>query len=88
MPSASAARWAVVVARAPRSRHVTVCEVVLLPGPDAVLAPTWVPWQDRIAPGDLGPADVLAYRQDDPYLAPGHFAAQSIAASRSGTSIR
>jgi Protein of unknown function (DUF3027) len=64
-------RWAVTVARAPRSRHVTVCEVVLLPGTDAILAPPWVPWQERIAPGDLGPADVLAYRSDDPYLAPG-----------------
>ncbi|HYJ75252.1 MAG TPA: DUF3027 domain-containing protein [Kineosporiaceae bacterium] len=65
-------RWAVTVARAPRSRHATVCEVVLLPGADAVLAPTWVPWQNRIAPGDLGPADVLPYRPDDPYLAPGY----------------
>jgi Protein of unknown function (DUF3027) len=65
-------RWAVTVARAPRSRAVTVDEVVLLPGSDAVLAPPWVPWQDRIAPGDLGPADVLPYRADDPDLAPGY----------------
>jgi hypothetical protein len=64
--------WAVTVARAPRSRVATVCEVVLLPGPDAVLAPAWLPWQDRIAPGDLGPADVLPYRPDDPYLSPGY----------------
>jgi hypothetical protein len=64
-------RWAVTVARAPRSRTVTVCEVVLLPGTDAILAPTWVPWQNRIAPGDLGPADALPYRPDDPNLAPG-----------------
>jgi hypothetical protein len=67
-------RWAVTVARAPRSRAVTVCEVVLLPGADAILPPAWVPWQDRIAPGDLGPADVLPYRADDPYLAPGYIA--------------
>jgi Protein of unknown function (DUF3027) len=65
-------RWAVTVARAPRSRAVTVCEAVLLPGPGAILPPPWVPWQDRIAPGDLGPADVLPYRQDDPNLAPGY----------------
>jgi hypothetical protein len=65
-------RWAVTVARAPRSRAVTVCEVVLLPGSDAVLAPPWVPWQNRIAPGDLGPADVLPYRSDDPNLVPGY----------------
>jgi Protein of unknown function (DUF3027) len=65
-------RWAVTLARAPRSKVVTVCEVVLLPGPDAILAPPWVPWQDRIAPGDLGPADVLPYRPDDAHLAPGY----------------
>ncbi len=63
--------WAVTVARAPRSRTVTVCEVVLLPGTDAILAPPWVPWHDRIAPGDLGAADVLPYRADDPNLVPG-----------------
>jgi len=67
-------RWAVTVARAPRSRTVTVCEVVLLPGTDAILPPAWVPWQERIAPGDLGPADVLPYRADDPFLAPGYSA--------------
>jgi hypothetical protein len=44
---------------------------VLLPGPDAVLAPPWVPWSDRIAPGDLGAADALPYRADDPFLEPG-----------------
>ncbi len=64
-------RWAVTVARAPRARNVTVCEVVLLPGADAVLAPAWLPWEERIAPGDLGAADVLPYRADDPFLAPG-----------------
>src|SRR3954471_13771926 len=65
-------RWAVTVARAPRSRTVTVCEVVLLPGADAILAPAWLPWQERIAPGDVGPADVLPYRLDDPYLHPAY----------------
>ena len=63
--------WAVVVARAPKAHVVTVSEVVLLPGPDAVLAPPWVPWSDRIVPGDLGAADALPYRADDPFLEPG-----------------
>jgi hypothetical protein len=35
--------WSVAVARAPRSRTITVDEVVLLRGPDALLAPPWVP---------------------------------------------
>ena len=67
-------RWAVSLARAPRARAVTVCEVVLLPDEGAVLAPTWVPWADRIAPGDLGPRDVLPYRPDDDNLEPGYAA--------------
>jgi hypothetical protein len=65
-------RWAVTVARAPRARTATVSEVVLLPGPDSVLAPAWVPWSDRIAPGDLGANDALPYRSDDPYLEAGY----------------
>jgi hypothetical protein len=65
-------RWAVTVARAPRARHATVSEVVLLPGSEAVLAPAWVPWSERIAPGDLGVGDALPYRADDPYLEPGY----------------
>jgi len=65
-------RWAVTVARAPRSRHVTVSEVVLLPDRDAVIAPAWLPWSDRLAPGDLGVGDALPYRADDPYLEQGY----------------
>jgi hypothetical protein len=64
--------WAVTVARASRLRTATVSEVVLLPGPDAILPPPWVPWSDRIAPGDLGANDALPYRADDPYLEPGY----------------
>jgi Protein of unknown function (DUF3027) len=65
-------RWAVTVARAPRSRHVTVCETVLLPGPDALVAPEWVPWQDRLQPGDLGVGDLLPTAPDDDRLVPGY----------------
>jgi hypothetical protein len=65
-------RWAVVVARAPRARTVTVSEVALLPGADAVQAPIWLPWSDRIVPGDLGAADTLPFRVDDPYLEQGY----------------
>src|SRR5262245_7841483 len=37
-------RWSVTVARAARSRVVTIDEVVLLPGEEALLAAPWVPW--------------------------------------------
>ena len=64
--------WSVTVARAPRSRTVTVCETVLLPGPDALRPPEWVPWHDRLQPGDLGIGDVLPTPTDDERLAPGY----------------
>lgn len=63
-------RWAVTVARAPRQKTVTVDEVVLLPGDEAVLAPEWLPWRERIRPGDLGPGDLLPTEDDDPRLVP------------------
>lgn len=40
--------WFVTLARAPRSKKVTVCEVGLLPGEGALLAPEWVPWAERV----------------------------------------
>ncbi|GAA4943512.1 DUF3027 domain-containing protein [Actinoplanes utahensis] len=65
-------RWAVTVTRVPRSRHVTVCETVLLPGPDALLAPGWVPWNERVQPGDLGVGDLMPTAPDDDRLTPGY----------------
>lgn len=63
-------RWAVTVARAPRAKVVTVDESVLVPGPDALLAPAWVPWQDRLRPGDVGIGDLLPASADDERLVP------------------
>ncbi|MEV6742093.1 DUF3027 domain-containing protein [Streptomyces sp. NPDC051104] len=64
-------RWAVTVARASRAKVVTVDETVLLPGPDALLAPEWVPWSERLRPGDLGPGDLLPTDAEDLRLEPG-----------------
>jgi hypothetical protein len=61
--------WAVVVTRASRSKAVTVNDVVLLPGDEAVLPPAWVPWSERLRPGDLGVGDLLPTAVDDPRLA-------------------
>ena len=63
-------RWAVTVTRAPRSKVVTVDESVLLPGADSLLAPAWVPWQDRLRPGDVGIGDLLPASADDERLVP------------------
>jgi hypothetical protein len=65
-------RWAVTVTRVSRSKHVTVCETVLLPGPDALVAPQWLPWEERLRPGDLGVGDLLPTPPDDDRLVPGY----------------
>ncbi|MCK1795340.1 DUF3027 domain-containing protein [Streptomyces sp. XM4193] len=58
-------RWAVTVARASRAKNVTLDETVLLPGPGAVLAPEWLPWNERLRPGDMGPGDLLPTEPTD-----------------------
>lgn len=65
-------RWAVTVASAGEGQPVTVSEVVLLPGPEALVAPQWVPWQERVQQGDLGAGDLLPSDPDDPRLSPGY----------------
>ena len=64
-------RWAVTVTRASRAKKVTVSEAVLLPGTGALLAPEWLPWSERLRPGDLGVGDLLPTADDDDRLAPG-----------------
>ncbi|WP_083887358.1 DUF3027 domain-containing protein [Nocardia asiatica] len=67
-------QWAVVVAAPPGADHATVSESALLPGPDALVAPEFVPWEQRVRPGDLAPGDLLAPPADDPRLVPGYVA--------------
>jgi hypothetical protein len=74
MPGYRGWQWAVVVAACPGADHATISEVVLVPGPTALLAPRWVPWQQRVRPGDLSPGDLLAPAADDPRLVPGYMA--------------
>lgn len=62
--------WAVTIARAP-GFDPTVSDVVLLPGDDALVAPAWVPWSERVQAGDLGVGDLLITTADDPRLVPG-----------------
>jgi hypothetical protein len=69
-PAYAGWRWAVTVVRAPRAKAVTVSETVLLPGPESLLAPDWVPWHDRLRPGDLGVGDLLPAPPDDERLVP------------------
>lgn len=64
--------WTVTVARVSRSKLVTVCEVELLPGDDALLSPAWVPWAERLEPADVGPNDVLPDGANDERVVPGY----------------
>ena len=63
--------WACVLALVPGG-EVTVDEIALLPGDDALVAPEWVPWEKRIRPGDLGAGDLLPPAEDDERLVPGY----------------
>ncbi len=63
--------WSVTVALVDAKRP-TVSEVTLLPGPDALLAPAWVPWEQRVRSGDLGVGDLLPSAPDDPRLVPAY----------------
>jgi hypothetical protein len=63
-------RWAVTVNRAARAKAVTISETTLVPGPDSLLAPPWVPWSERVRPGDLGIGDLMPAAEDDERLVP------------------
>ncbi len=63
--------WSVTLAAAAGSGTATVCEVVLLPGDGALLAPAWVPWNERVRPGDLSPGDLHPTPAEDPRLEAG-----------------
>lgn len=71
-PGYSGWNWCAVLASSPGDDHITVSEVALLPGVDALTAPQWVPWAERIRPGDLSPGDTLAATEDDVRLVPGY----------------
>src|ERR1700744_901092 len=74
LPGYQGWQWAVVVAAYPGAEQATVSEVGLVPGPTALLAPEWVPWDQRVRPGDLNPGDLLAPAKDDLRLVPGYLA--------------
>lgn len=65
-------RWSVTLACPDGESRPTVSEVVLVPGPDALVAPAWVPWQERVRPGDLGVGDLLPVSPDDERLVPAY----------------
>jgi len=63
LPAIQGWQWAVVMAAYPGAINATISEVVLVPGPTALLAPQWVPWDQRVKPGDL---DLVIYSRRRP----------------------
>ena len=53
-------QWYAVLTRNSRSKVVTVDELGLLPSDDSILAPEWIPWAERVRPGDEQGEDELA----------------------------
>ena len=66
--------WAVtiMVADDDPDAPVTLGEVALLPGADAVVAPEWIPWNERVRAEDLAPGDLLPVDSDDDRLVPAY----------------
>ncbi|USR79248.1 DUF3027 domain-containing protein [Arcanobacterium pinnipediorum] len=60
--------WVVSLVRVPRAKKALVAELSILPGEDALLAPDWVPWSDRLHPSDIHPSDRMPYNPHDPLL--------------------
>ncbi|MBG6183274.1 hypothetical protein IWX65_001223 [Arthrobacter sp. CAN_A214] len=44
--------WFATLARVPRGKEPSVCEVGLLPSERALVAPEWLPWSQRVRPED------------------------------------
>lgn len=80
VPGYSGWEWNAVVACATGSDHITVNEVALVPAPsgDALQAPDWVPYTERLRPGDLGPGDLMEPAPDDERLTDDSFSKDAV----------
>ena len=62
--------WAVTVAKVDSHSAPTICDVVLLPGAEALLAPEWIPYSSRITADDVGVGTIVPTAADDARLVP------------------
>ena len=63
--------WCITVAKVDENATPTVCDVVILPGPDSLLAPDHIPYMDRILPEDITPGVIVPSILEDTRLVPG-----------------
>lgn len=71
MPGYVGWRWSISITKVDSDSNPTVCDVVLIPGPAALMAPKWIPYADRLQPGDVGVGDIVPSNPDDARLVPG-----------------
>jgi hypothetical protein len=72
LPGYQGWQWYAVLTRNSRSKVVTVNELGLLPSEDSVLAPEWIPWAERVRPGDeQGDEDAPAEPVEQAAVEPG-----------------
>ena len=71
LPGYNGWRWSVTITKLDEISPATICDVVVIPGPDSLLAPKWIPYADRLQPGDVGVGDIVPSQPDDPRLVPG-----------------
>jgi len=71
MPGYKNWKWLVMLSWLDAS-HLTIDEVAMVPTDEALIAPAWVPWSQRVEAGDLGVGDELPYKANDPALTPGY----------------
>jgi hypothetical protein len=64
-------RWCITVAKVEEDATPTVCDVVILPGPDSLIAPDHIPYRDRIQPEDIQPGVIVPSVLEDTRLVPG-----------------
>lgn len=72
LPGYKGWRWCVTVAKVDAKSEPTVCDVVILPGPDSLLAPDWIDYRDRILPEDIQPGVIVPSTLEDTRLVPTH----------------
>jgi hypothetical protein len=65
--------WLVTIAKL-EDGEPTICDSVMAPGEEALLAPEWIPYAERLQPGDLKVGDIIPTAADDQRLVPGYAA--------------
>lgn len=71
LPGYNGWRWSVTITKLDEISPATICDVVVIPGPDSLLAPKWIPYADRLQPGDVGVGDIVPSSLDDTRLVSG-----------------